>query len=506
VTVPAGPLRAATARRPGQRERTAPAVVASDARQAAAGTVALAVLQVAGRALALAFVLVATRMVLPAEFGRYSIVAGLMAFAGFVADFGSSTVITRRVSQDPAQSDELLAQTLLASLAVGLLGYVAIVGFLAVAPYPASIVHLGLIGGLAVPADAALTSMLAAMDGHGLISRRAVVTFVRIAVIAGGGALAVLFSGSITPAVVMIALGPALGCVLAVWCTRRYRVWSLALHPHWRRSLWLFRTALPYALLGGIGAVVARFDLLVLSWFAPASDVAPYDLALRAVEASAALGMVVGGPSLYILSRRLGHGDLDGARRAYAHAVRVAYLIGVPLSAMLVGLHGPLTRLAFGPDYDDAAPLLAVLGVSVALSVLGWVQGSVVLAAGDAVRALRAFTVVLGAALVVDFALIPMLGAPGAAIATVCVAALVCGVFDRLNRNTLGTGTPPPHVALVVSCAAGTAVMLAGSVWASAVVQLVGLGLVPALLLATRAVTAADIARLGALLAKRSRA
>ena len=52
--------------------------VAQDASRAAAGTVALAALQVLGRVLALAFVVAATRTVMPAEFGRYSIVAGLV--------------------------------------------------------------------------------------------------------------------------------------------------------------------------------------------------------------------------------------------------------------------------------------------------------------------------------------------------------------------------------------------------------------------------------------------
>lgn len=486
---------------------TAPApTVSRDAGQAAAGAAALGVLQIVGRSLGLVFVVVATRVVLPGQFGDYSIVAGLVVFAGFLADFGSSTVITRTVSRDPASSDAILAETLVASVVVGLLAYAGIVAYLVCAPYSSHLVALGLIGGLAVPADAALTSMLAAMDGHGLISRRAVVSFVRVAVVAGGGALAVALSGSIEPAVVMLAAGPVIGCALAIWATRRYRVWTLVLHPHWGRSLWLFRTALPYALLGGIGAIVARFDLLVLSWFAPTRDVAPYDLALRAVEATTALGMVVGGPALFILSKRLGSRDVEGARRAYGHAVRAAYLLGLPMTAIVVGLHTPLTRVAFGPHYSDAGPLLAVLGLSIALAILGWVQGSVVLAGDHVGRALRGFGGVLVAAVLVDLALIPGFGAPGAAVATVLIAVTSCVVFDRLNRRTLGIATPVPDAGVAIASVVACAVMSAGSVLGLGWLQCGGLVLLPLLLLVTGAVSTADLRRLRALVVRGGRA
>jgi O-antigen/teichoic acid export membrane protein len=477
-----------------------------DASRAAAGTVGLAALQTVGRALGLLFVLVVTRHVVPEQFGRYSIVAGLVVFAGFLADFGSTTVITRLVSRDPESSETLLAETLLASVVVGLVAYGVVVGYLAVGPYPSALVRLGLIGALAIPADAALTSMLAAMDGHGLIARRAVVSFVRVAIVAGGGAVAVVASGSITPAIAMIAVGPMAGCVLAAVFTRRFRVWSLSLHPHLGRSVALFRTALPYAVLGGIGAMVARLDLLVLSWFASSAEVARYDLPLRAIEAGTALGAVVGTPALYILSRRLGVGDHAGACRAYRHAVRVAFLIGIPLSAILIGLHRPLTRLAFGPHYVDAGPLLAILAASVWLTVLAWVQGSVVLASGAVRAALKLSPVVFVPAVAIDAVLIPTFGAAGAAVATVALAAISCLMFDRLNLATLGMHTPGPGWALAGSSIVSGAAMLALSALGRGWLGFAALPMLPLLLLATRVVTGDDIRRLGSLVARGNRA
>src|SRR5690606_1059640 len=122
----------------------------------------------------------------------------------------------------------------------------------------------------------------------------------RVAIVAGGGALAVVLTGEIGPAVAMLAAGPIVACGLAMWASRRSRVWSLALRPHWGRSVSLFRSAVPYAILGGIGAMVARLDLLMLSWLSSTGEVARYDLPLRAVEAAASFGLVIGAPALFI--------------------------------------------------------------------------------------------------------------------------------------------------------------------------------------------------------------
>jgi O-antigen/teichoic acid export membrane protein len=478
----------------------------TDASRAAAGTVALAVLQTLGRVLALVFVVVATREVLPAEFGKYSIVAGLVAFAGFVADFGSTTVITRVVSRDPISSDDLLAETLPASVLVGAFAYVGIIAYVALGPYSHDVVVFAAIGGLAIPFDAALSSMLAALDGHGLISRRALITFVRLAVIAGGGTLAVLATGEVAPAIVAVGLGPFVGLTMAAVLLSRHDVWRLRVRPKWHASVALFRAALPYALLGGIGAIVARLDLLVLSWFSSTAEVANYDLGLRGTEAATTLGMVIGGPTLYILSRRLGLHDLDGARRAYSHAIRIGYLIGLPTTAVIVALHEPLTRLAFGPQYTHAASLVAILGSSVWLAVLGWVQGSVVLAGGSTSRALRASLVLLACAATLDLALIPNFGASGAAIASVGASVVACCVFDFLNRETLGIRTPTPSIALVLSCVVSGAVMLVLTGVEPDWIGLLALPLLPAMLLGTGVVKWYDVRALIRLVIQGSRA
>jgi O-antigen/teichoic acid export membrane protein len=434
-----------------------------EASRAASGTIALGGHQIVGRGLALVFVIVGARVVVPQEFARYAIAAGLVALAGFLADFGTTTVITRMVSREPTSSDELLGQTLLSSVAVGAIAYLAVVAFAVLGPYSAATRTDVVIAGLAIPLDAALTSLIAALDGRGLIARRAFVSFARVAVVMGGGAIALAVTGNIRLAIVMIPIGSAVGLGAAVALAHRHGVWRVRLHPSYRRSIEILRVALPYALLGGIGAVVARLDLIVLSAIGRAADVAQYDMALRGTEALVAIGSVVGAPALYLLSRRLGAGDIQGAGRAYRQAIRFAYLLGLPMATILIALHGPITNVVLGSRYADAAPLLALLAGWVGLSILGTAQGSVVLADGAPGRIVRVSLVVLVTAVALDAALIPWLGAEGAALATLGAEIVSCWVFDRMNARTLGIHTPLPPARLVGACVVSGTIMFAAS-------------------------------------------
>jgi O-antigen/teichoic acid export membrane protein len=464
----------------------------SDASRAASGALALTGLQLVGRAAAIGFVLVATRLVVPDQWSTYAVVAGLVAFAGFIADFGSTTVLTRIVSRDAAASHDLLAQTLLASVVVGLLGYVGVFAFVCVGPYSREVVVAMAIAGLAVPLDAALTSILSALDGHGLTSRRTTASFARVLVITVGGTLAVLATHEVRLAVVALVVGPFVGLVLAVRAARRHHVWTGALHPCLASSIELFRAALPYALLGGIGAVVARLDFVILSLWARPATTAEYDLALRALEGVVALGVVGGAPALYILSRRMGAGDHDGVRRAYGHAARVAYLLGIPASVAIVVLHQPIVDVVLGPKYTAVGPMLGILAASAWLAILSTVQGAMILAEGCTARALQASLVILVVAAGLDVALIRTFGAAGAAWATVGAAMTSCIVFDLLNRRVTGIATPLPSLRLVLACGVSAAVLVAVTAVVHGPWSLLAVGVIPVTVFAARAVTPAD--------------
>lgn len=471
-----------------------------DARAATRGAASLFVLQSAGRLAGLAFVVAVTSRVAPDQFGRYSTVAAVVLVANFLADFGTSSAITRRVSRSPGEADAILAGTLLGSFGLGLVAYAAAVGFAWLA-YPGHTVADMAIGAAAVPAASVLSSLLGALDGAGLIARRAALTAVQTMAVAAG-AIPVVLGMGIRWAIVALAVAPALSAGLAVVAVRRAHIWRSPLRLDAGRLLDLLRSAIPFAITGGLAALTMRFDVILLSVFRSAAETARYDLALRLIEAAGYLSTALTGPLLFILSRRLGAHDTDGAGRAYKEALRVLYLVGVPLSVGLAILARPIITLAAGPEYAGAATPFAIMAAGQWLTWVIFVQGSLLMA-GDFVRkGLAVVAVVAGVTVALDLAIVPATGAVGAAVAMLMAWTFAGVVLDRFHRRTVGFATtlPPARVALPALAMGLAMVPLRGALLPVPV--LVGAAVYAAGVVLTGAVTPGDARRLSRLLGR----
>lgn len=472
-----------------------PTQVSDEARAAARGSVALSVLQTLGRLLALAFVLVATRALVPNEFGRYSTASAYVVVGGILADFGTTTVIVRRVSRAAHDVDALLTRTLLACLALGVASMLMVAAIAVAAGYPSATRTDVLIAALALPAAGCLTSILGAFDGRGLITRRAFLTFLWLSVMAVGGIVGVLLDGA-RGAVIALPVASTTALVVAAVQARAAGLWSLRLERDVRASWALLRDALPFGLLGGVMALQLRFDVVLLSIVGSAAETARYDLAVRALEALAYLGTVVAAPALFILSRRLADHDPDGAQRALNHAARFLVLLGVGVSALLVGLHDPLTVTAFGARYRGVAVPLAIAGGQLWIAFLAALQIAAV-AAGERIwRAVPLMASVVAVIVALDLALVPAFGAIGAAAATTAGSIVMVTALDRFLARTAALRTPRPALGVLIAgvATAVTAWMLApiGLVVAGAAATAV----YAATVLVTGAVTRADLVRL----------
>lgn len=419
-----------------------------DGRAAGRGGLSLLVLQSIGRLLGLAFVFIVTRQVVPAEFGRLSTVAAIVVLGNFLADFGTSSAMTRLLSRRPADADYLLGGTVASSFVLGLLAYGAVVLF-AAASYSSTTVGDIVIGGLAIPSASVLSSLLGALDGVGLIARRAVVSALQTLVVAMG-ALPVLMGCGVRGALVALAAAPAFSLAVATMILRRAGVWTSRPRIDLRSTRVLLVTALPFALTGGLSTLSMRFDLVLLSLVSNAAETAKYDLALRLLEAGTYISTALTAPLFFLLSRRLAAGDTEGARRAYSEALRVIYLIGLPASVGLLMLASPIVDITLGPGYGAAATPLAIMGAAQWLTWLTYAQGSLIMAGDFVRRGVLVAGMLTGITVALDVILIPNFGSTGAAVAMVVGWALSAALFHRLHRRTVGISTPRPPTRLLL--------------------------------------------------------
>ncbi|HVE47582.1 MAG TPA: oligosaccharide flippase family protein, partial [Acidimicrobiales bacterium] len=458
--------------------------------------------QTAVRVVALGSVVAVTRHLQPDQFGRYSTAAACVLFANFLADFGTSPAITRLSSRSPGEADRLLSGTLLSSLLLGLIVYAGVVAA-AIALYPPLVTMDVALAALAVPAAAVVSSLLGALDGEGLIARRAVVTAVQGLIVAGGMVPVFLGAGVRAP-IVAIAIAPWVGLVLAWRMARRAGFWKSPLRFDWTRTKALLRTAVPFGLSGGLTAITLRFDVILLSVLRPGGETASYDLAVRVIEAGTYLSSAICGPLLFILSGRIGREDREGASRAFSEAIRVMYLLGLPVSVTLAVLARPLVTLAFGPGFEDAATPLAVMGAAQWLAFVIMAQGALVMAGNAVGRGIVVGAMIALVTVVFDLLLVPPFGAVGAALATAVAWTFGAIALHHFHRRTHGIRTSLPRPA-PLAAAAGMGLVMFLSRDAPLVVPVVlGLLTYVVCLRATGAVSGADVRRIRSVLARRA--
>ncbi len=474
--------------------RPRPAAVSGDTAAAARGGASLLLLQSLGRASGLVFVVLLTRHLSGADVGRYSTAAAVVVLTNFLADFGTTPAITRLVSRHRDESDALLSGTLLSSLLVGGIAAVAVAAFAVVAYDGATTVDVAL-AGLAIPGASVLSSLLGALDGAGLIARRAVIAALQTAVVALG-VVPVLFGLGVRAAIVALAAAPWIALVVAASVARRARLWRSPLRFDLPATRRLLRVALPFAISGGLTALVLRFDVIFLSVVRTPTETATYDMALRLVEATTYVGTAIGGPLLFVLSRRLGHGDRAGAERAYGEALRILYAFGLPLSLALALLARPIVSAVLGPEFQGAATPLAILGAGQWLTFVIMVEGALVMG-GDVIgRGIAVGALNAAVTLALDVVLVPHYGAPGAAWAMLGSWAFAATALGAFHRRTVGFRTPLPSVRLVAATGAMASVLLALRGAALVVSLPAGALAYGAAVLVTRAVTVDDLTRL----------
>ncbi len=421
----------------------------NDAHVAAKGGASLLVLQSLGRLAGLLFVVIATRHLPPGEFGRYSTVAAVVLLGNFLGDFGTSAAITRHVSRSPESADNLISTTLLGSLGLGVLAYAGAVLFARLC-YPAATVADMAIGAAAIPAAAMLSSILGALDGNGLIARRAAISAVQTFTVAAG-ALPVLLGAGVRGALAAMAAAPVVGLLIAWVVARRAGVCSSRLRLDVGRTVDLLRSAAPYAATGGLAALTMRFDVVLLSLVTSPEETARYDLALRLLEAGTYLSAALTAPLLFLLSRRLGSGDQHGAIRVFHQAVNLLYLFGLPLSVGLAVLARPMISVALGPGFEEVAVPFAIMGAAHWLTWLASTQSALIMA-GDHMRmAVMVALRITGVTLLLDVMLVPPFGAAGAATGMVISWALTVIILHRFSHRTVAIGTPLPSIPILAS-------------------------------------------------------
>jgi len=392
----------------------------------------LAVANVLGNVLAFVAIARIADVLGPEGFGRVSFAQAFASYFVLVGDFGLPLIAVREAARGGAALGGLLRTVLTTRLALAGVAFLALLAALPLVPGPPETGRLAVLFGAAVFGNALLLEWPfqgSERMGHVAVARvlrpglYAVLVLLLVRGAGDGGTVAVLN---------LVGLGGAVG-FLALAASRigfnRGQVPRRDLTP-----LGLLRDALPFAASALLVQLYSTMDATFLGYLADAQTVGHYSAGSRIN------GFLVGLGGLFaatLLPRLAAASDRRTADAVLGRGIAAAWTLLLPVAAGGLVTADALLDALYGAEYVAGGGAFALLLWGVPVSAVSGLLWHAIAARTGSRVPVRAVALGLLANGALNVALIPWLGAPGAAAATVA-AELVTGALVLARYRASG--------------------------------------------------------------------
>jgi O-antigen/teichoic acid export membrane protein len=385
-------------------------------------------LRLAGAAIALGAQVLASRLLGPEDFGRYSLPLVWMLLLGYAATAGNGHLVCRYLAQYVKAGDAQRAAGLLRFVMGAVMGLALLLAAVAIAilnldpfgldPRYILIGTLALAGVPLVALQDFLESIARGLDrpalgiGPSFVLRH-------LAILAGLVTLIVLGQQADALTVMGFTLAGLIASVAAQYAllSGHLRRALGGAQPRYEIRRW-FKTALPMATSDTVEILLLNADVLILGLLVAPEYVAFYFAATRLAQILAYVpyGATAATAQKYAgLSAPGDHGELQSLVGSTATLSTCLAAAGALVLSLLAG---PLLGL-FGAEFTAAAPLVGILSLGIVLSCAFGPGEDVLNMLGEERLCSAGFLAALAVNVALNFALIPVFGLSGAAIATV---------------------------------------------------------------------------------------
>ncbi len=411
----------------------------------------LSVADVAAKGSSGILALLVARFLGPVLYGAFATAAAVSELALLVTGLGFEEELTRRGGRDGRTVPEALRLAFRAIGATAALAAVGLAVVLAVVPYPAQVLRLVVLMALAgtimrfhlpfrylglLLGDSRRTAFMQGISTIGLIALT----------------LPILMTHRRVEWIVVAQLAVGL-LVLALWLRwlpRELRAVGSATAGALRRFV---RDAAPFAMSNLLWVAYFNFDTFLLSLLRSEREVGLYAGVYRIVGISYVLGNAL--VNSFLPSLFEAHAEAPERHRPLARRLLATMaVLGLPLGVLLYAAAGVLVPLVIGSAYTDGIAVARILSVAVFFRCLNFGFAGTLMTAERQRTRVMLEVLLLVVNVGANLALIPRLGATGAALATVAGelalaagAIVVCWRGGPLSRRAAHRDTQPVTVA-----------------------------------------------------------
>ena len=395
----------------------------------------LKVLVQATRLASLVLLIVAARVLGPAEFGKFTFAYALATVLGVALEFGVWPVLTRSVARDPERAgNHWAAATTLKLGVLGLIGPLYLAAPL-VMQRPWDTTAAVWLLGLAIALQGFVENGVAVFTGVQRLDQELLARLVEKSVLVTVGFAALGLGAGLLGVIVAFVLAAAVSLAFATWRIHR-RLASLGRWWCPAAARTLARELAPVAQAQFLAVATSRLAPVALTLIAGDRAAGYFGAAFRVYDVMAIVPVSLLAAVYPELARTPpGHPRF---RALATQSVEALLLVAWPVTLGLAVGAPWLTAWIYGPGYEPAAPVLAILGAAVACSMLQHLLG-VALLALDRPRRVR---VIAGLAFLTGALTIPGMvlarGAIGGAVAVLLVEVVTVTVSLLALRGACG--------------------------------------------------------------------
>lgn len=370
-----------------------------------------------------------------AEFGRFSAALAFAGLFGVATGPGAATFGTREMATDPTAAGRILSDIAGLRVTLGLF----VVPLLPLVAWalgrPAETFLAIALAGLSLPLYGVVSTLDSALVAHRRVALASSCAALRqvlfavfggVALLTGGGALALLVAANLALVVRVLVTWTVLRRVLPVRLER----------PDPARWPAMARRMLPFSVEGMAELAGLHVPMVVLSLVAPEAVTGHYGAAFSLILVALPFAQGIGTVLAPRLSTEAGRGLVPGAVGA---ALRVTLALAVPAAATLTLGADVVMRALFGEAFVAGAPALRILAWALPAMFAWEALRAGVMAMRLEKRAARSALASMALAALVVATLAPLWGASGAALGFLTLRLASVGQFAAALSRALPT-------------------------------------------------------------------
>lgn len=310
--------------------------------------------------LALVYTIFLPRYLGAEAMGKFYLANSLWTMVGIFAIFGMDTLIIKVVARSPEKAPDLFGATLFLRVILFAVGTLAVAAYAYVAGYPADtrlIITIIGVANFVTLFTFACESIIKGMERMEVIS---VANIISRVVQVGLTMLMIVLRRDMY---VIAAVGSlaALAHMLFVFIYLR-RITVINLRFDFSKVRWMFQESLSYLLLRLALVFYQQADVIIISLLVNEQNIGWYG------AADQLFGTFLFVPTVFItvlypVLARMYEQKPDSVTRIMRKSFDMMWLIAVPMGLGVLVVGSPLTVALYGPSFDGAGPVLAVLGL-----------------------------------------------------------------------------------------------------------------------------------------------